>query len=257
LTRALAITGEKVKDYIAARQAKGDPPSSINRITEKLGQSYKLAKLPAPAIPHLSEKGNARKGFFSQSEVLRVMSNLPQDVADFTEFAWLTGMRKGEIASLRWSDIQDDVVVLRAENAKNDEARSIPLEGQLLELIERRRRARHVKVNGAIMLCDLIFHREGVAILEFRKSWATACRLAGVKRLFHDLRRSAVRDMIRAHVPQSVAMSISGHKTPSMFDRYNITDTTDQRKALADTQLHRQKQAEQQVAAGVAASRPN
>ena len=50
--------------------------------------------------------------------------------------------------------------------------------------------------------------------------------------LFHDLRRSAVRDLVRSGVSQSVAMSISGHRTASMFSSYNITDDRDQRKAL-------------------------
>ena len=289
-TRALALTDKTVRDYIAGRQAKGDPPASINRTTQLLGQAFRLAKLPAPEIPHLSEKGNERKGFFSQSEILRVMSNLPQDVADFTEFGWHTGMRKGEIASLLWSDIEGDVVVLRAANAKNGESRSIPLEGQLSDLITRRRRARQVTVTGALMLSDLIFHREGVPIREFRKSWSRACCLAGLGRmvcptcretvdavrvcakcgtkwkheelkyegrLFHDLRRSAVRDMIRGGTSQAVAMSLSGHKTDSMFRRYNIVDERDKRKALADTQLHRQKQAEQQAVIAAVPSRPN
>jgi integrase len=56
--------------------------------------------------------------------------------------------------------------------------------------------------------------------------------LSYVGRLFHDLRRSAVRDLIRAGVSAHVAMSISGHKTDSMLRRYDIVDTRDQRAAL-------------------------
>ena len=83
------------------------------------------------------------------------------------------------------------------------------------------------------MLCDLIFHRQGRPIREFRKAWRTACRIAHVPgRLFHDLRRSAVRDLVRSGVSQTVAMSISGHCSPSMFRRYNITDEREQRQAL-------------------------
>jgi integrase len=82
-----------------------------------------------------------------------------------------------------------------------------------------------------------VFHHGGHAITDMRKAWATACRMAGVPgRLFHDLRRSGVRDMIRAGVSPHVAMSISGHKTDSMLRRYAIISKADQRAALRRTQ---------------------
>jgi len=69
-------------------------------------------------------------------------------------------------------------------------------------------------------------------------------------RIIHDLRRSAVRDLIHSSVSQSVAMSISGHKTNSMFTRYNITDDKDQRKALLMRQQYL-KTAKQNVVTGI------
>ncbi len=64
--------------------------------------------------------------------------------------------------------------------------------------------------------------------------------LGYVGRIFHDLRRSGVRNMVRAGVPQSVAMSISGHRTVSAFLRYNITDDRDKIEALEKTQAYRE-----------------
>jgi integrase len=239
--RATALSAESVASYVRDLLAEGYKNASVNRLTTVLRQAFKLADLPCPKVVKLYEGDNVRTGFFSNSEIRRVMANLPADLADFTLFAWCTGMRLGEIKSLRWPDLEGDVLTLRAENAKTGHSRVIPLEGELLELIERRKKARAVKTGSGITLADLIFHRNGRKVGNFRKAWKKACRLAGVPetRLFHDLRRSSIRDMVRSGVSQAVAMSISGHRTTSMFQRYNITDQADQRKALAQMQEYR------------------
>jgi integrase len=236
--RATALTADTVDQYIEGRLADGDAKASINRVTQLLKQAYALAELPAPRIRRLDESDNVRRGFFSESEIRRVMANLPVALADFTLFAWLTGMRKGEIASLRWEDVDGDCIRLRAENAKNGNARLIPLEGELAELLARRKAARRVKFNDTVMLSALIFHRKGEPIREFRKSWAKACKKAKIKRLFHDLRRSACRNMLAAGVPQVTAMQLSGHKTDSMFRRYAVVSENDLRTALRATQQY-------------------
>jgi integrase len=97
---------------------------------------------------------------------------------------------------------------------------------------------------------DLVFHRNGKPISRntFMKQWHAACVKAGLGRyveditlkggrryqgrIFHDFRRTCARDLIRAGVPQAVAMSITGHLSTSMFTRYNITDERDKLEAL-------------------------
>ena len=83
-------------------------------------------------------------------------------------------------------------------------------------------------------IIPLVFHRSGRAIHSFRRSWKEACKKAGVPGLlFHDLRRSAVRNLERASVPRSVAMKLTGHKTESIYRRYAIVAEADLREAGA------------------------
>jgi integrase len=79
-----------------------------------------------------------------------------------------------------------------------------------------------------------VFNRQGQQIKDFRWAWDEACKTAGVPDLhFHDLRRTGVRNLRRAGVPQIVRMKISGHKTDSMERRYSIVDAEDFAQAKA------------------------
>jgi integrase len=268
--RAVEVSAEAVDRYISGRQEAGSAPATINRSTQLLAQAFKLAVdrkhlSTAPQIRHLSEKGNARQGFFADADFHAVRDKLPEYLRDFVQFGYLTGWRKGEIASLRWSDVEGDIVRLRGENAKNGEGRSVTLSGDLADLIERRKAARRVETKTGVLLSAYVFHQKGEPVGDFRKAWATACvaadmgqficdrcnqrvdghtceackreaRYAG--RIFHDFRRTAVRNMVRAGVPERVAMTISGHKTRSIFDRYNIVNEADLREAMQRTQVY-------------------
>jgi integrase len=257
--RTVQVTSEVVDNFIAellrgdlAREIPSKSPATINRSTQLLAQAYKLAiqrrrLATAPAIRRLSEAGNARQGFFTETEFRTVMEQLPDYLQDFALFAYFTGWRKGETASLRWEDVDGDVIRLRSQNSKNREGRTVPLVGELAELVERRKAERRVERKGVVMLSDFVFHRDGNPIGSIRKAWATACKFANVPgRLFHDLRRCAVRNMVRAGVPTDVARSISGHKTASIFSRYNIVAEDQKRDALERTQGYLREAIEQQ-----------
>lgn len=84
-----------------------------------------------------------------------------------------------------------------------------------------------------------VFHRSGRKITAFRASWLTACKAAGVPKLMvHDLRRSAIRNLVRAGVSEGVAMKISGHKTRSVFERYNVASEDDVAAAMITLEAH-------------------
>lgn len=250
--RALEVTAEAVDRFISEQlKADGDrramAPATINRSTQLLRQAFKLATdrrrlSTIPLIRHLSESGNVRQGFFTEAELEAVVTHLPDYLKDYVRFAALTGWRKSECASLRWEDVDAEIIRLRPENSKNREGRTVPLIGELAELIERRRKAKTVRTKDGdtetVTIAALVFHNAGHAIVDLRKAWATACKFANVPgRLFHDLRRCAVRNMIRAGVPTDIARSISGHKTASIFSRYNIVAEDQKRDAMERTQV--------------------
>jgi integrase len=272
--KAVEVTAVQVDGYIESRLASGAAAASINRSTQVFGQALKLAVergqlSSAPKLRHLPER-NTRTGFFAERELHTVVENLPIYLQDFCLYGFLCGWRSGEIKSLLWEDVDGDCIRLRGENSKNGEGRLIVLEGELGDLIERRKTARAVETPTGTMLSKYIFHNgQGQPIVDIRKAWARACCMAGVGkmvcptckcgvdaerkcsqcsktwkyeelkyagRIFHDLRRSSVRNMIRAGVSEKVAMTLSGHKTHSMLSRYNIVSETDQRQALRRTQ---------------------
>ena len=79
---------------------------------------------------------------------------------------------------------------------------------------------------------EYLFARGSKPIKDFRESWDLACQRAGAPDLlFHDLRRTAVRNLRRAGVAETVIMKITGHRTRGVFERYNITDQSDTQEA--------------------------
>jgi integrase len=255
--RAVEVTSDAVAKYIENLRGETYCNSTVNHRTQLLRQAFKIAMRNkvvsvAPYIPRLSEIGNEREGFFETPDFETVVSHLPAYLQDFARFGFITGWRKGSISKLRWNDVGDGVIYLRAKNSKNRKAESIPLEGQLAEIIERRRAEQVLEAeDGTKRIAEYVFHyRNGLPVGDFRKAWKTACREANVDdRLFHDLRRTASRNMIDAGVPQAVAMKITGHKTDSIFRRYAIVNQDQKREALAKTAQHLAAQTERKVVA--------
>jgi integrase len=213
--------------YALERRAEHAAPSTIRYEIALLGRALTiaarygiLASKPILARPTVS---NARQGFLGRAEMRRLLAVLPQPVRDIALFAYVTGWRRREVLGLRWDHVSMDAGTIRldAESSKNGEARTFPVSAhpELRGMLARRlldRSGPHV------------FHRNGRPVLWFDRTWKTACSRAGLGHtLFHDLRRSAVRNMERAGVPRSVAMQLTGMKTESIYRRYAITNEED------------------------------
>jgi integrase len=231
------MTEDRLAKYVSLRQEQGAANATINRELEGLQRAFSLARNRlafAPTFPSLPED-NVREGFFDKADFYAVMQHLKDsDVRDFCEWGFWTGMRKGEIAALTWAAFNREscTITLPGRSAKNRKPRTIPIRGDLEPIIQRRIAARRLD-------CPLIFHRAGLPVGDFRKIWKKACHMAGIgSHMFHDLRRTAVRNMVRAGVDIAVAMRISGHRTRSVFDRYNIVSENDVERALAMTQAY-------------------
>ena len=144
-------------------------------------------------------------------------------------------MRKAEILRLPWNRVDPFNRLIFLEQTKNGEDRTLPLNDELYEMMLEQAK---YKRDG----CPFVFHRFGERIKSFGKAWRTACKNAGIEgRLVHDLRRTGVRNLIRAGVPQSVAMKISGHKDARFFSRYNIVDTRDVAEAMRKLSQYEQE----------------
>jgi len=133
-------------------------------------------------IEHLDERGNVHKGFVYRIELDRLTTHLPEYLLDVVLFAYLSAWRRNEILSLTWDGVDGDSIRLRAENSKEREPRVLALEGELAEVIARRRATK----NG-----PLVFHHDGQRITDYRKARRTAAKMAGIEgKLFHDLRQT-------------------------------------------------------------------
>jgi integrase len=173
---------------------------------------------------------NVRNGFFEHDEFMALRSALPVELRPVVTFAYYTGWRKREILDLTWNgiDLQTRTVRLDPGTTKNDDGRLVYLDGELLDMLTAVKRERDLLYPH----CPQVFHRSGSRIKDFRSAWASACKAVGLEgKLFRDFRRTAVRNMVRAGIPERVAQQISGHKTRSIFDRYHIVSDSDLREA--------------------------
>jgi integrase len=220
-----AITADDVRQYQLHRRQQRAEAATINRETSALSRMLQIAIRRGllermPLFPNRLEENPPRDGFFEHDEYLKVRAHAPASYQDVLDFAYYSGWRRNEILGLTWDevDLPGGVIRLSPRRSKTRTGRVLPISAPLRQVLQRRRRRRQNKN-------PRVFGRDGVPVRVWRTALRDACRKAKIPhRLLHDCRRTAARNLIRAGVPERIAMLLTGHKTRAVFDRYNIVN---------------------------------
>jgi integrase len=241
--RALDLTHDELTRYAGKRLGEGAKAATVRNELAVLGRGFTLAhrsgKLPQrPSLPSIRVR-NARSGFFEPADLEAVLPHLPAYLRPLVEVAYITGWRRGELVNLTWRQVDWNAGQLRLEpgTTKNDDGRVFPFafHARLAELLrEQRDRVEAMQRERGFLIPWVFVHDDGRQVRGwYYDAWRAACVRAGIPgRLVHDFRRSAARNLVRAGVPEGVAMKLTGHKTRSIFDRYNVTSSTDLNAAV-------------------------
>jgi site-specific recombinase XerD len=233
-TKAIDITTTSVERYKTLRLKDGSAPATVNRELASLKRMFRLGLRQGmvatmPYISMLAEH-NVRKGFFELDQFQAILKHLPSEYHVIFELAYITGWRmKSELLTRQWRHVDfGGKGWLRIDPGEAKDAssgREFQFTTWMREALERQRRfvSKVEKKTGAVI--PWLFCRpDGVRIHRFYEVWRDACKVAGIQRIPHDFRRTAVRNLERAGVPRATAMAMIGHKTESIYRRYSIVD---------------------------------
>jgi integrase len=265
LDRPAATLQTAQLDAAAVRWCRtGVKPASVNNRMIHLRRAYSLARRCTPpkvrmipTFPPRLEPDNVREGWFTDAQIHTILTYLEAHdpvVRDFVEWFFWTAMRPGAIAALTWASVDRKARALRlVRNPRRTKGKPkwLPLEGHLGAIIDRAWARTRVaeRARGTVNAIPWVFWRtydgqprpglrpgDPTPIVDYRKVWTSACRAAGCPGMVpYDLRRTALRNLIRAGVDEQTAMELSGHKRRTTFERYNIIESAELAQALAQT----------------------
>lgn len=267
---ASRITSAMVLEYRNHRSEQGAATATVNRELALLRHMLRLGHQDGliAAAPHvkLAPEQNTREGFVSDAkldELRRAAKELW--LRAFVELACVYGWRRGELLGLRVAqvDFAANLIRLAVGSTKNKKGREVPLDAWPAARVLLQESCRGKKPDAHVLTRPV-----GTPARDVRCAWRNLCCAVGLGRwvcstpkcdveqakqgrcpkckarawkyrglLVHDMRRTAVRNLRRAGVAEQVAMSISGHKTSSIFRRYDIVNNDD--KVLALQQLQK------------------
>ena len=219
--------------------------AEINRELTVLRRLFTLAikngKLMTRPPIELLPEGPPRSGFFEREDIDAVCAHLPDALQPVVRFAFVTGWRISEVLHLTWDRVDfagRGDVRLQHGQSKTGEPRRFPMTTELRRLLEEQQKLKKRTEHTTDEIITRVFFRlvakgrggekHPKPIKSFAKAWAHACQAAGCPgRIPHDLRRSAIRTFVRQGISEHVAMALSGHKTASVFRRYDIVSSSD------------------------------
>jgi integrase len=243
--RAVNVRTKDLKDYQNARKQEGASNGTINRELAALKTMFRIGLedekvIRMPKFPkELDEDASVRKGFLEDDQYSKLATATAKRglwLRSMFEVGYRFGWRVGELLNLRVKqvDLAERTIRLEVGETKNGEAREANMPQLMYWLIQQ-------CVSGK-QPDDFVFTRvKEEQVKDFRGAWSAATTEARVPDLlFHDLRRTAARNLVRSGVSERVAMEITGHLTRNVFDRYNITAARD--KKLAAQRMDEQQQ---------------
>jgi integrase len=249
--RVSDIDTDRIRRYSDFRRGQGASPATLNRELSILKRAFNLALESTPPkikiVPYIpmNVENNTRVGFVRDEEYSKLAAECSKEglwLRAMLAVAYNLAWRKGELLAMRVQqvDLPSRTIRLEVGSTKNGSGRLVKMTNEVFTLLT-------ACIVGK-QKDDYVFTREdGKPVRDFRKLWHAVCKRAGlgefvkgedqkskwVGLIFHDLRRSGVRNLRRLGVAESVAMKISGHKTASVFRRYDITDEADLADAAA------------------------
>jgi integrase len=232
------VTTLRIRKYVEDRLAEGAARATVRLELAALRRAFRLGMQAGQVVrvPHFPTitVHNARSGFVDGERFDGLLAELPEHLRPVAVLAYWTGWRRGEILGLEWRQLALDSGEIRLDpgTTKNKDGRVVFLPPEALEFLRAWKQSTSCLERDRGIIVARVCHQAGRPIRDFYSSWRKACAAAGVPGLlFHDLRRSAARNYVRSGVPERVVMEILGHRTRSIFDRYNIVSETDLRDA--------------------------
>ena len=222
--KAQAITTSVLREYVTYRRRQEAEAATVNKELSWVRRALKLGAKHEPPLVlrvpsfEMLQLDNVREGTIEHEQYRAVRDSLPPYARVALVIAYHTGARKGEIRSIRRDhiDLKAARIFRPGRVTKNGKPRYLPIYGDMEAELD-------MAIAAGDRSCPLLVQDKGKPVFDFEKAWATACELAGVPdALFHDLRRTALTNMIEAGLSEKEAMEISGHKTRAVFDRYHI-----------------------------------